>query len=117
MNKVKISINEKDVQHLKDWFSNYVQNTAGFSDEVYQDLMKKRIVDIKHLQNLNDFKLLQMGWVLDVNFEPTFRCIKSRHYMEMISQVLPESEKIEKIFAVIEFYLNEKEKHCLCLDK
>ena len=36
-------------------------DTPGFSGEVYQDLMKKRIVDIKHLKNLNDFKLLQMG--------------------------------------------------------
>ena len=83
-------------------------DTAGFSDEVYQDLINKRIVDIKHLQNLNDFKLLQMGWVFDINFEPTFRCIKSRRYVEMIGYVLPRSYKIQKIIDVIQLYLHRR---------
>jgi len=87
-------------------------DSAGFSDEVYQDLINKRIVDIKHLQNLNDFKLLQAGWIFDINFAPTFESIKTRHYLEMIRQVLPESEKIGKIFAVIHMYLDEKLEYC-----
>ena len=73
-------------------------DTPGFSDEVYQDLMNERIVDINHVKNLNDFKLLQMGWVFDINFDPTLHYIKSRRYLEMIRDVLPESEKIQKIF-------------------
>jgi len=83
-------------------------DTASFSDEVYQDMLNKRIVDVKHLKNLNDFKLLQMGWIFDINFVPTFHCIKTRHYLEMIRQVLPESEKIEKIFGVAQAYLDKK---------
>jgi len=83
-------------------------DTAGFSDEVYQDLMNKRIVDIKHLQNLNDFKLLQMGWVFDINFEPTFRYIQSRRYVEKIGEVLPKSDKIQKIIDVIQLYLHKR---------
>lgn len=83
-------------------------DTAGFSDEVYQDMLNKRIVDVKYLKNLNDFKLLQMGWIFDINFVPTFQCIKTRHYLEMIFQVLPKSEKIEKIFGVAQAYLDKK---------
>ena len=83
-------------------------DTAGFSDKVYQDMLNKRIVDVKHLKNLNDFKLLQVGWIFDINFVPTFHCIKTRHYIKKIRQVLPESEKIETIFGVIQVYLDEK---------
>jgi len=83
-------------------------DTAGFSDEIYQDLIKKRIVDIKHLQNLNDFKLLQAGWIFDINFAPTFKSIKKRHYLEMIRHVLPESQNIGKIFSVMQMYLDKK---------
>ena len=83
-------------------------DTAGFSDEVYQDLINKRIVDIKHIKNLNDFKLLQAGWVFDINFAPTFQTIKARHYLEMIQLALPESEKIDDIFSVIQAYPDEK---------
>ena len=83
-------------------------DTAGFSDKVYQDMLNKRIVDVKYLKNLNDFKLLQVGWIFDINFVPTFHCIKTRHYIKKIRQVLPESEKIETIFGVIQVYLDEK---------
>jgi len=73
-------------------------DTPGFSDEVYQDLMNKRIVDINHVKNLNDFKLLQIGWIFDINFDTTMQSIKSRRYLEMIRDVLPKSEKIQMIF-------------------
>jgi len=73
-------------------------DTPEFSEEVYQDLMNKRIVNIKHVKNLNDFKLLQIGWIFDINFDITRQAIKSRHYLELIRDVLPKSEKIELIF-------------------
>ena len=52
-------------------------------------MINMRIVDIKNIKNLNDFKLLQMGWVFDVNFNSTFHIIQSRRYIEMIGDVLP----------------------------
>ncbi len=79
-------------------------DTAGFSDKVYQDLMNKQIVDIKHVKNLNDFKLLQVGWIFDINFDATFKAIHSRHYMDMIQTVLPETKEIQDIFHMIQAY-------------
>ncbi|MBP1748664.1 MAG: metal-dependent phosphohydrolase [Deltaproteobacteria bacterium] len=76
-------------------------DTSGFSEEVYHDLINKRIVDIKHVKNLNDFKLLQIGWVFDINYQPTLDRIKERRYLDMIRTVLPESKRIEDIFAII----------------
>jgi len=82
-------------------------DTRGFSDEVYQDLVAKRVVDIKHVKNLNDFKLLQTGWVFDINFRPTLYSMMSRRYLETIRSVLPESEKIQEIFSAIQLFLDE----------
>lgn len=76
-------------------------DTSGFSEEVYRDLMNKKIVDIKHVNNLNDFKLLQIGWIFDINFKPTLYHIKERRYLEMIRDVLPESKGISEIFDII----------------
>ena len=76
-------------------------DTPGFSEEVYRDLINKKIVDIKHVKNLNDFKLLQIGWIFDINFKPTLRYIKERRYLEMIRDVLPKSKKISEIFDII----------------
>jgi len=80
-------------------------DTPEISEEVYYDLMNKNIVDIKHVKNLNDFKLLQIGWVFDINFSPTFQRIKARHYLDMIRDVLPKGKNIQDVFAVVQSFL------------
>ncbi len=76
-------------------------DTPGFSEVIYHDLMNKRMVNIGDVKNLNDFKLLQMGWVFDINYRPTMGCVKERRYIEMISSVLPDSKQIDEISDVI----------------
>jgi putative nucleotidyltransferase with HDIG domain len=76
-------------------------DTPGFSDEVYDDLINKRIVNIEHIRNLNDFKLLQIGWVFDINFQPTLDRVRERRYLKMIGEALPPSERVHNIFSVI----------------
>jgi hypothetical protein len=46
----------------------------------------------------DDFKLLQMSWIFDINFKPTLRSVKSRRYLEMIRDVLPKSKEIRNIY-------------------
>jgi len=73
-------------------------DTPGISEEVYKALINKQIVDMIHVKNLNDIKLLQAGWIYDINFKPTFECIKNRRYIAMIRDVLPDSPEIDEIF-------------------
>jgi len=76
-------------------------DTPGFSEVVYNELMNRNIVNMKHIKNLNDLKLFQAGWVFDINFRPTLDCIKERRYINLIRAVLPESKKIDRVFEVI----------------
>ena len=85
-------------------------DTPEISPEIYADLMAKKIVNIAYLKTLNDFKLLQMGWIFDVNFPRTFQLIRERHYIEMIRDALPRSEKISEIYSTVQFYLKEHAK-------
>ncbi len=82
--------------------------TPGISDDVYQDIVNHRIVDFKHVNNLNDFKLLQIGWIFDINFDHTLRSLVSRGYLEVIRSLLPDSEQIGEIFAVTDSYINSR---------
>lgn len=72
-------------------------DTEGISPKVFSDLMSCRIVLKEHVKNLNDFKLLQVGWVFDVHFTKTFELIKERHYLEQIFAVLPKDRQISDI--------------------
>jgi hypothetical protein len=81
-------------------------DTAGISERVYQDLLSMRIVNTKNVKNLNDFKLLQIGWIFDINFNFTMRCIKERRYLEMIREVLLETDEIQEIFKVTQRHID-----------
>ncbi|HUX55398.1 MAG TPA: HD domain-containing protein [Bacteroidales bacterium] len=76
-------------------------DTPGISKEVYKALMNRQSVEMKHVKNINDIKLLQAGWVYDINFKPTLDFIKERRYLEMIREALPESPEIDEIFGPI----------------
>ena len=78
------------------------------SDEVCADLKAGRIVRMRSMKTLNDFKLLQMAWIYDVNFPRTFEILRERGYMEMIRDALPQSEKVSEIYATIRSYLEER---------
>ncbi len=74
-------------------------NTPGISDSVCRSLMKGNIVQMRDLKTLNDFKLLQIGWIYDVNFHRTFQIVKEKKYLEQLRQSLPEgSTRIDQIY-------------------
>jgi len=83
-------------------------DSPGISKEVYNDLINRRIVDINNVRNQNDFKLLQTGWIFDINFEPTLNYIKKHRYLEKLRGVLPASGEITEIFDSILQYRDEK---------
>ncbi|MBN2384780.1 HD domain-containing protein [bacterium] len=76
-------------------------DTPGFSTEVMQDMLLKKNVSINHVKNLNDFKLLQMSWAFDINFQPTRETIQQRGYIEMLRGVLPASPDIDALLQTI----------------
>ncbi|HOO77505.1 MAG TPA: HD domain-containing protein [bacterium] len=73
-------------------------DTPGFSDEVCRSLLEERMVDSGLLANLNDFKLLQAGWVYGINFTPSLRAVRERGYLESIRAALPPSPRLDRIF-------------------
>jgi len=61
---------------------------------------------MKHVNNINDIKLLQAGWwIYDINFKPTLECIKNRRYIETLRDVLPKMSEITEIFNIIKLYI------------
>jgi len=59
------------------------------SDSVYKALMNGKIVQMADVRTLNDFKLLQIGWIYDINFPLTFQIVRENRYIEMIRDALP----------------------------
>jgi putative nucleotidyltransferase with HDIG domain len=81
-------------------------DTPEISEAVLQDLMEKRCVNLKHVRRINDFKLLQISWVFDVNFDYTLRYIKTHRYIEKIINALPRTIEVQRVYNHINDYLS-----------
>jgi hypothetical protein len=80
-------------------------DTPGLSNEIYNDVSNGRMAIVKHLANLNDFKVLQMGWIFDINFPRTFQIIAKRKYLEKIHFSLNNFDKADEILNVTRLFL------------
>jgi hypothetical protein len=80
----------------------------GYSSEVVQDILGGRRINYNRLRTLNDMKLLQLGWVYDVNFTVTLKRIKQRRYLEMMVELLPDTEDINKVRKCIFRYVDAR---------
>lgn len=83
-------------------------DTEQISEAVCDDLRAKRIVDIRHLRTLNDFKLLQIGWVYDINFVPSLEAVCERRYLEHIRATLPQTSGLQSIFTQIDEHIRTR---------
>jgi len=101
----------RDADKLDIWkvFIDYYQNRGknpnpvveiGLPDEpacspkIVSALNQERFARVEDLKTLNDFKLLQISWVFDLNFTPSFQVVQRLGYIDQIAATLPESKEI-----------------------
>jgi hypothetical protein len=101
-------------------YKNYAQDPQHFpleiefpasgacSPEVIEDVLHGRSVDYRKLRTMEDAKLLQIGWVYDVNFKASLCRIKERRYIETLAGMLPQEPEIVSACNSVLAYINEQ---------
>ena len=79
-----------------------------YSKQILEDILRGRLVDYSRLRTLNDMRLLQLGWVYDVNFTATLKRIRQRRFLEQIIDFLPRTEDVERVKAKIFEYVDRR---------
>jgi putative nucleotidyltransferase with HDIG domain len=82
-------------------------NTEGISEALYRSLLNREIGNFKDVHNINDFKLLKVGWIFDINFLPTLQRVKERGYLDIVRGTLPRIPEVERIFSTVHEYIEE----------
>lgn len=85
--------------------------SLGFPDEpgvtkpCVEAILEGKIVRLADCRLLNDFRILQISWVYDLNFKTTYRLLAERNYIGELADGLPEDpllgHAIEKAMAHI----------------
>jgi hypothetical protein len=75
------------------------------SPQVLSAFREERFVLFQDLRTVNDFKLLLLSWVFDLNFSFSFQLVKDRRYIEKIEAILPDSQETKKVLKHIHNYM------------
>lgn len=78
------------------------------SRPVLEDLKAGRLVAMRHLATIHDFKLMKMGWVYDIHYAPTFAAVAERGYLEAIRDALPDGPEVRQAYAQVRSYLESR---------
>lgn len=83
-------------------------DTDDYSEDVLSSIFKEKMASLARVKTLNDFKIMQLSWVYDLNFKPSFRMLSERGYIERITLKLPKSEEIDRASAYVKDYVHMK---------
>jgi len=78
------------------------------SEKALADIMAGKLVDFRHVASKNDFALMRLAWVYDVNFTHTFRQILARNYLQTLHLTLPQDDKITAALEAASTYVEQK---------
>jgi len=80
----------------------------GYSPEVLDCLSRGEMAKKGALTTVNDFKLLQLAWVYDLNFTSAIRMFEERGYIGSMAKLLPRDDAIAKGVAIVQEYVQRK---------
>ena len=78
------------------------------SPRIIEKMHRGESIDFTELRTLNDLKLMQLGWLHDINFTVTLEQIKARRYLEALVGFLPITADIEMIAQRLFSYIDER---------
>ena len=60
------------------------------------------------LKTINELKVLQMSWVFDINFRPTFEILKERNDIGKLAATLPDTVLLQEALDFINDYIERR---------
>jgi CRISPR/Cas system-associated endonuclease Cas3-HD len=80
----------------------------GYSEEVLSCIFQNKMASLRMLTTLNDFKITQLSWIYDLNFDISFRMLLERDYINEIASKLPQTEDIQRASTLLHEYVHSK---------
>ncbi|MCK5563635.1 MAG: HD domain-containing protein [Planctomycetes bacterium] len=77
------------------------------TDEIVDAVIDGKLIDYNKLRTMNDARMMQLGWVYDINFAPAFERIAEQKYLEQIAEYLPKTPQTERAIEQVFKYVAE----------
>jgi len=76
--------------------------------DVCDHILTGTVVPYEKIRTVTDFKMIQLGWVFDLNFRHSLSCVKERGYIEAICGHLPQSDEVTMVVESVCRYLDDE---------
>jgi hypothetical protein len=73
---------------------NVIDVPGKYTPSVLNDLRQRSLGDYRTIVYVNDFKLMAIGWLYDLNFRNSCCTLRERGYLDMLFDTLPKDENI-----------------------
>ncbi len=78
------------------------------SEEVAKQVLAGKLVSKADVANQIDIKIMQLSWVYDVNFKPSFDILMKKRFLEKIYGTLSKSDTVIEIYRKVKVYAENK---------
>ncbi len=75
---------------------------------VYECYLNQQVVPFVHAKTMNDYRLLRLSWIYDMNFVATYHLIRERDYAGKILNKIPDSDKKTEIAGIIQRFIDQR---------
>ena len=81
---------------------------TAVSPSVLKEVLAGKMVSKKNVVSEIDVKILQLAWVYDINYRPTFEFLIKNRYLEHVYNSLPKSDVVIEIYRKIKVFTENK---------
>ncbi|WP_167613475.1 HD domain-containing protein [Maribellus sediminis] len=75
---------------------------------VAKQVLAGELVNKELVANQMDIKIMQLSWVFDLNFKPSFKLLMEKRFTEKIYGTLPKNDTVIQIYRTVKVYSENK---------
>ncbi|OGV39631.1 MAG: hypothetical protein A2020_02895 [Lentisphaerae bacterium GWF2_45_14] len=83
-----------------------LDESGGIAEWIIDSVLKRQKIPMKRLRTVNELKMLQIGWVFDLNFPYSLRKLKEKNYIPAIFSSIPDSVRNKTVETDVMNYIN-----------
>jgi putative nucleotidyltransferase with HDIG domain len=95
-------------EHRPNAVSLGLPDTEEYSAQVLSSVFRREMVHLTSLRTLNDFRLLQLAWVFDLNFTRSLEMLLERSYIDGLAANLPRTAEVRQVVDTVRGYVDIK---------
>lgn len=80
-------------------------DTGSYNPELLKTLHDRKMISLARLRSVDDFKLLQLSWIFDLNTRTALRLTRERDYIRRLAATLPMDGEIDRAVTMLEQYV------------